>query len=160
MNWKTPDQSQLSDLFRGQTVSKVNEIHNQYGDQLMKKLIAVAGLVSLAACGGSADEPGEAEDLDTAAAEVIPSTSAGTYSSTTEDGTEVSVNLNADGSYAVVQGGETVESGTWEDNIRGTCLTAEGGDGEDCWNIQPGAEEGMMDITGGDGETMSYSYES
>lgn len=126
----------------------------------MKKFIAVAALASLAACGGGADEASEAEDIDAAAADVIPSTSAGTYTSTAEDGTEVAVALNADGTYAVTQGEETVESGTWEDNIRGTCLTAEGGDGEDCWNIQPGAEEGMMDITGGDGETMSYSYES
>ncbi|GAA5057521.1 hypothetical protein GCM10023208_23100 [Erythrobacter westpacificensis] len=125
----------------------------------MKKLIAVAALASLAACGGSADEPAEDASLDEAAAEVIPSTSAGTYTSTTEDGTEVSVALNADGTYTVMQGGEQVESGTWEDNIRGTCLTAEGGDGEDCWNIQPGAEDGTMDITGSDGETMNYSYE-
>jgi hypothetical protein len=125
----------------------------------MKKLIAVAALASLAACGGGADDAAEADDIDEAAAEVIPSTTAGTYTSTTEDGTEVAVALNADGTYAVMQGGETVETGTWEDNIRGTCLTAEGGDGEDCLNIQAGAEEGMMDITGGDGETMSYSYE-
>ena len=51
------------------------------------------------------------------------------------------------------------KSGTWEDNIRGTCLTAAGGDGEDCWNIQPGAEAGMMDVTDSNGDTMSYSYE-
>jgi len=125
----------------------------------MKKLIAVAAIATLAACGGDADAPVEDDSIDAAVEEVIPSTSAGTYTSTSEDGTEVSVALNADGTYAVMEGGETVESGTWEDNIRGTCLTAEGGDGEDCWNIQPGAEDGMMDITGADGETMSYSFE-
>lgn len=125
----------------------------------MKKLLAVAAIATLAACGGGADDPAEADDIEEAAAEVIPATSAGTYTSATEDGTEVAVALNADGTYAVMQAGETVETGTWEDNIRGTCLTAEGGDGEDCWNIQPGAEEGMMDITGADGETMSYSFE-
>ncbi|MFB0611544.1 hypothetical protein [Aurantiacibacter poecillastricola] len=124
----------------------------------MKKIIAVAAALSLAACGGNADEAGEEVAEDSAAAEVIPSTSAGTYTSTTEDGTEVAVMLNADGTYAVTQGGEQVESGTWEDNIRGTCLTAEGGDGEDCWNIQPG-EAGMMDVTDSTGETMSYSFE-
>lgn len=125
----------------------------------MKKLIAVAAIASLAACGGGADDATEAQVDEEVAAEVLPSTSAGTYTSTTEDGTEVAVSLNADGTYSVVQGGEQVESGTWEDNIRGTCLTAEGGDGEDCWNIQPGTD-GMMDITGADGETMSYSFES
>lgn len=125
----------------------------------MKRLIAVAALASLAACGGGADEAVEDESLDEAAAEVIPDTKAGTYTSTTEDGTEVAVMLNADGTYAVMQGGEQVEAGTWEDNIRGTCLMAEGGDGEECWNIQPGAEEGMMDVTDGQGETMTYTYE-
>ena len=125
----------------------------------MKKLIAVAAFVSLAACGGGADEPAEDATLDEAAAEVTPTTNAGTYSSSTEDGTPVSVTLNADGTYIVMQDEEQVESGTWEDNVRGTCLTAEGGDGEDCWTITPGAEEGMMDITGSDGTTASYSYE-
>jgi len=125
----------------------------------MKKLIAIAGIATLAACGGGTDEPAEDASLDEAAAEVIPATSAGSYTSTTPDGVEVVVALNADGSYTVSEGGEQVEAGTWEDNIRGTCLTAEGGDGENCFNIQPGAEEGMMDITGPDGETMSYSFE-
>ncbi|WAT18479.1 hypothetical protein OZN62_02545 [Aurantiacibacter sp. MUD11] len=126
---------------------------------MMKKIIAVAGAFALAACGGSADDPVEDESLDDAVDAVIPDTSAGTYTSTNPEGVEVSVALNADGTYTVSEGGEMVESGTWEDNIRGTCLTAEGGDGEDCWNIQPGAEEGMMDVTGADGETMSYSFE-
>ncbi len=137
-----------------------HHIHKRNREISMKKLIAVAALASLAACGGGTDEATEAEIEDEAAADVIPSTTAGTYTSTTEDGTEVSVSLNADGTYTVVQGGEQVEAGTWEDNIRGTCLMAEGGDGEECWNIQPGAEEGMMDVTDGQGETMSYSFEA
>jgi hypothetical protein len=125
----------------------------------MKKLIAIAGIATLAACGGGADEPTEDTAIDEAAAAVIPETSAGTYTSTTPDGAEVVVALNADGSYTVSEAGEQVEAGSWEDNIRGTCLTAEGGDGENCFNIQPGAEAGMMDVTGPDGETMSYAFE-
>ncbi|MWV27897.1 hypothetical protein [Aurantiacibacter rhizosphaerae] len=126
----------------------------------MKKLIAVAALVSLAACGGGADDANEAQIDETVTTDVIPSNTAGTYTSTSEDGSEVSLTLAEDGTYSVMQGGEQVESGTWEDNIRGTCLTAEGGDGEDCWNIQPGTEAGMMDVTDSNGDTMSYSYES
>lgn len=129
----------------------------------MKKLIAVAtavsGALALAACGGGSDEPTEA-DIDADAAEAgIPVTNAGTYTSTTPEGVEVSVMLNADGSYAVTEGGEQIESGSWTDENRGTCLVAEGGEGEDCYNIVPAAEEGMMDVTGPDGETMSYSFE-
>ncbi|RIV88748.1 hypothetical protein [Aurantiacibacter zhengii] len=125
----------------------------------MKKLIAVAALAALAACGGDADEPVEDASLDQAAADVIPETSPGTYSSTTPDGAEVSVMLNDDGTYAVMQDGEQVEAGSWEDNVRGTCLTAEGGDTQDCWNIEPAGEDGMMNITGTDGQTLSYTFE-
>ena len=125
----------------------------------MKKLIAIAGIATLAACGGGTDEPTEDTSIDDAAAAVIPETNAGTYTSTTPDGEEVVVALNADGSYTVTQAGEQVEAGTWEDNIRGTCLTAEGGEGENCVNIQATDEEGMVDITDANGETMSYSFE-
>jgi len=125
----------------------------------MKKLIAIAGIATLAACGGGTDEPTEDTSIDEAVADVIPQTHAGTYTSTTPDGAEVVVVLNEDGSYTVSEGGEQVEAGAWEDNIRGTCLTAEGGDGENCFNIQAAEEEGMMDITGPDGETMNYSFE-
>lgn len=129
----------------------------------MKKIIvvatAVAGALTLAACGGGADEASEAEIDDSAADSVLPETSAGTYTSTTPDGAAVSMVLNADGSYSVTEGEAQVEAGTWEDNIRGTCMTAEGGDGEECYNIVPAADEGMVDVTGPDGETMSYSFE-
>lgn len=126
----------------------------------MKKIIAFASAsalaFTLAACGGSdTDDPVEAEieELD----EVIPSGSAGTYSFTDEEGVVVAVSLAEDGTYAITEGGETVESGTWEDNIRGTCLTAEG-QSENCWNIQPSETEGMVDITNGEGVTNSYEF--
>ncbi|MEL1250160.1 hypothetical protein [Aurantiacibacter gilvus] len=129
----------------------------------MKKLIAVATAVSgalvLAACGGGADEPTEADIDEDAANAVLPDTKAGTYTSTTPEGVEVSVSLNADGTYSVMEGGEQVETGNWEDNIRGTCMMPEGGEGEDCYNIAPAGEDGMVDVTGPDGETMNYSFE-
>ncbi len=124
----------------------------------MKKLIAVAALATLAACGGDAEDASEAEIDETIATQPMSATNAGTYTSTAEDGSEVSVTLAENGTYTVMQGGDMVEAGTWEDNDRGTCLTAEGGDGEDCWSIQPGVD-GMMDVTDSTGETMSYNYE-
>lgn len=133
------------------------------GEDQMKKIIAVAtamtGALALAACGGDADEPTEANiDAETVDS-VLPDTNAGTYTSTTPEGAEVAVILNADGTYSVTEAGNEVETGTWEDNIRGTCLVATGGEGEDCYNIAPAAEEGMVDITGPDGEQMSYAFE-
>ncbi len=128
----------------------------------MKKIIALAGAFALAACGGSeADAPTDAETTAAAPAEdaALPTTSAGTYTSVAEDGAEVAVSLGADGNYTVMEGGASVETGTWEDNIRGTCLTPAAGGGENCWNIEPGTEAGTMNITDADGETLTYSFE-
>ena len=130
----------------------------------MKKIIAIASApvlaLSLAACGGSADEADENESLDEAVEEVAAASNAGTYTSTSEDGAEIVVSLDAEGGYSITSNGEAVESGSWEENDNGTCMTAEGGDGEDCFSIVPGEDAGMMDVTGPDGETSSYSYES
>ena len=123
----------------------------------MKKIIAVAGALALAACGGNAEEPVEAEaEVEETAVAASP---AGTYTSTTEDGAEVAVSLNDDGTYSVTENGEEVDAGTWEDGEEGTCLTAEG-EAPSCFDIAPGAEEGMFDVTGPDGEARSYSFES
>ncbi|QZH74646.1 MAG: hypothetical protein JY451_13430 [Erythrobacter sp.] len=128
----------------------------------MKKIIALAGAFALAACGGNdAEAPADGEIAveDTAADAPMPTTQTGTYSSLSDDGTEVAVTLNADNTYTVMEGETSVETGTWEDNVRGTCLTPASGGGENCWNIQPGTEAGTMDITDADGETRTYTFE-
>ncbi len=126
----------------------------------MKKIVAFAGAsalaLSLAACGGSdVDEPTEAE-IDTADT-VIPETSAGTYTGTTEDGTEWSSTLNADGTFEDYEGGELVRTGTWEDNIRGTCFVNDGEEGEECYNIGEVQADGTIEVTGPDGETFTMT---
>lgn len=130
----------------------------------MKKIVAVAtaltGALTLAACGGGADDPTEAEIDEATVESVMPDAGAGTYTGSTPDGDELVLSMAADGTYTVSVAGEQTETGTWENNIRGTCLTAEGDDGEACWNIMPGEEEGMVDITGPDGETRSFSFEA
>lgn len=129
----------------------------------MKKIIALAGAFALAACGGNeAEAPAE---TDAAATEVVedaplPTTSPGTYTSLADDGSEVAVALAADGSYTVSTGGSETEAGTWEDNVRGTCLTPANGGGENCWNIQPGTEAGTVTITDADGESRTFTFTS
>ncbi|APE28846.1 hypothetical protein [Aurantiacibacter gangjinensis] len=125
----------------------------------MKKLIAIAGAMALAACGGDAEEPAETGADETAVAPMNDATAPGTYTSTTEDGQEVVVTLANDGTYTVTEGGEQMDAGTWEDTENGTCLTAPGAE-PTCFDITPGSENGMYDITGPDGQAMSYSYES
>ncbi|MXO93060.1 hypothetical protein GRI62_05500 [Erythrobacter arachoides] len=127
----------------------------------MKTIIALVAAPVLAlgvvACGGNdADAPTEANiESDTAANPMVPTTAAGTYTSTTEDGTDLSLTLNGDGSYTMMQGGQQTEAGTWEDNIRGTCLTAQGAS-ETCYNIQPGTTAGTVSITDNEGVVREF----
>ena len=119
----------------------------------MKKLIAIAALtLTLAACGGGDD----AAQTDTAAtAETdAPASSAGTYVGGPA-GQEVTSVLAADGTFTDTMNGEVVRSGTWEDNIRGTCFVEEGVEGEACYNMAAPTADGMVDVTGPDGVTTA-----
>ena len=128
----------------------------------MKKTFAITGAIAasltLAACGGDADEPTEAvihEGEETEAA----ASNAGTYSSLTEDGETIAISLNTDGSYTVTEAGNEVEAGTWEDTADGTCWTAAGDEEATCAAFAPGEEDGTVVMTPTDGEAMIFSYE-
>ncbi|KLI63981.1 hypothetical protein [Aurantiacibacter marinus] len=130
----------------------------------MKTIFALAGVcaasLTLAACGGNdAAEPTEAVIDDTVATTPVAS-DAGTYTSLTEDGTELAISLNADGSYAVTEAGEQVETGTWEDTAEGACWTAQGAAEADCATFAPGVEAGTVDMTNSAGDTLTFSYTS
>jgi len=115
----------------------------------MKKLIAVAALtLTLAACGGG-DEAAEGE-VAVAADTDTPAGSAGTYVGGAE-GAEVTSVLNTDGTFTDTLNGEVIRSGTWEDNIRGTCFVEEGVEGEACYNMAVPAADGTVEVTGPDG---------
>lgn len=124
----------------------------------MKRIIAAAALFALAACGGSEGEDGAANGAEEASdAAAVPATSAGTYVGTDSEGTEVTFVLGADGTFEHREGGEVVRTGTWEDNIRGTCFIEEGVEFDQCYNIVPVGEDGTVDVTGPDGVTMSMT---
>lgn len=125
----------------------------------MKKIVAIAGIFALAACGG---EETETADLETEeeVATMTASDPSGTYSMTSEEGEEVTWVLNEDGTYEQMAGGEVIQSGTWEETIRGTCLTAEGGEGEQCYNFGQPGPDGTVEVTGPDGETVMMTKEA
>ena len=122
----------------------------------MRACIALASVALLAACGGGSDTAAPEEAVVEEDSMAMPD-SAGTYTGTDAEGVEMAWMLSDDGTYEATSDGEVVETGTWEDTMRGTCLTAEGGEGEECYNIQPGTEDGMVEVTGPDGETMTMS---
>jgi|GEM_PF-3540537 len=128
----------------------------------MKKTFAITGAIAasltLAACGGDADEPTEAvidEGEETEAA----ASNAGTYSSLTEDGETIAISLNEDGSYTVTEAGNVDETGTWEDTDEGTCWTAADAEEATCATFAPGVEDGTVVMTPAEGAPMTFSYE-
>lgn len=87
----------------------------------MKKIIVVAGLVTLAACSkpeateeaAPAEAATEAPAVTTTAADGGPST--GTWEVTMADGTKITSQVKEDGTYEVKDAeGKVVETGKWE----------------------------------------------
>lgn len=124
----------------------------------MKKLVALAGVVSLAACGGGETETADTAEVAGEEVAAVPD-SAGTYTGTDLEGRETTWVLNEDGTYEIMADGEMVESGAWIDTVRGTCLTAEGAEEEQCYNFVAG-EGDTFEVTGPEGETITMTRES
>lgn len=124
----------------------------------MRKLVLVAGVLALSACGGEADVAEEETAVVEEEVVEVPSV-VGTYVATTEDGTEWTGTINADGTTVVEVGGEVVETGTWRSADDGTtCFindTEEGEepDEEDCMTFGEVQEDGTLEVVGSDGET-------
>jgi len=123
----------------------------------MKKLIAIAAALTLAACGGGDDAADAGSDSAPAASSAsdMPADSTGTYVGTGADGEEVTTTLNADGTFQDTVGGEVIRSGTWEDAMRGTCFVEEGVEGEMCYNMGAPGPDGTVEVTGPDGVTTT-----
>lgn len=126
----------------------------------MKLIVKLAGALApalaLAACGGDSD----ADNADVPADEVATApNSAGTYSGTDPEGAEIVWTLDPAGTYEAQADGETMETGTWEDTIRGTCLTGEGSEGEQCYNFGEVGADGTLEVTGPDGASITMTKE-
>lgn len=81
----------------------------------MRKFIAAASALALAACGSADAEVDPAAETASIAEEVIMSDSplVGTYGGMTEEDEPWTSTINADGSYEDTVSGEVVETGNW-----------------------------------------------
>jgi hypothetical protein len=116
----------------------------------MKKLIAIAGIATLAACNQSepAPEPVETE----AAAPVEQMSLVGVYEETTEDGKTLVTTINEDGTYTESIDGEVTESGTWTQVDGQDCFDPEGDEAPTrCFTTSEMAEDGTFTATPADG---------
>lgn len=129
----------------------------------MKKLILLAGVASLAACGGDADE---AAVEDTATDEVVVEevteapTYVGTHTVYDAEGTSLGTTVtNADGTYTDTNADGSTGAGTWAMNDMGQiCFDPDGDEeGETCWT--KGEEtDGRVAWTNPDGETVMVDF--
>ncbi len=119
----------------------------------MKKLIALAAVATLAACGERAEEapaPAETTAEATAAAADDPT---GTYSVKMADGTTGTTVINADGTYVDTGADGTQERGTFVRRNGQDCFDPEGDEPEECFTVSAPNPDGSFTATTVDGKT-------
>jgi hypothetical protein len=123
---------------------------------IMRKLVAITGILVLAACGGEAETV--AEGTSTEAVAEVPAV-VGTYVGTDDDGAEWTGVIKPDGTTEVLVAGEVVETGTWRSGDNGTtCFTANPAEGEEaepesCMTFGEVQADGTVEVTDSNGET-------
>ena len=122
----------------------------------MKKLIALAAIAALAACGDreaeapAAEETTAAADTTTAAAE---GTQPGTYTVKMADGSTGTTVINADGTYTDTDSAGKVMKGTFARKDGKDCFDPEGDEAEQCWTVGVAGADGSFTATAPDGKT-------
>jgi ABC-type transport system substrate-binding protein len=122
----------------------------------MKKLIALAALAALAACG---DRTEEAAPEDTATAEATTAAAGmgedptGSYTVTMTDGSTGTTVINADGTYVDTDKDGKQVKGTFARRDGKDCFDPEGEGAEECWTIGTTNPDGSFTATAPDGKT-------
>jgi hypothetical protein len=119
----------------------------------MKKLIALAAIATLAACGERAEEAPAPVDTTAAAAMPAETDPAGTYDVKMADGTMGKTTINADGTYVDIGADGTEERGTFTRANGQDCFDPEGDAPAVCWTVGPPAADGSFTATTVDGKT-------
>ena len=119
----------------------------------MKKLIAAASVLAIAACA----EPAPVEEApEEVAEEAAPATGGpGTFEVTYADGSVGMLTTSEDGSFSAMLGEES-GSGTVTEVDGKVCFDADGDEeGATCWTNSDVADDGSWTSTSDDGETVT-----
>ena len=127
---------------------------------MMKKLVIIAALASLAACSQQTEKAAEAEAAPTEATATAATDSAspvGDYDVKMADGKMAKTSINADGTY--------VDTGPDGKEIKGKfarkdgkdCFDPDGDEAEACWTSTTPAADGSFTSTGPDGATVTVT---
>lgn len=121
----------------------------------MKKLIAAASVLAIAACSQPATEEEAVEEVVEEAAPAVGGP--GTYEVTYADGSVGMLTTSEDGTFSATIGDQT-GSGTVSEADGKVCFDPEGDDPEQptmCWTSSAPAEDGSWTSTSDDGETVT-----
>ncbi len=130
----------------------------------MKKLVVLAGVFTLAACGGNDAEVAETEIASGEAAEAVEEAGAasplvGSYGGEGEGGEAWVSSLNADGTYQDVVGGEVSETGQWTHEGDQLCFNPDAEEGtvseQTCLTLVNVNEDGSLVMSDADGNEMT-----
>jgi len=119
----------------------------------MKKLIALAAVAALAACGDRAADAPAAEDTTAAMAPADDAgTMAGSYNVKMADGTMGTTVINADGTYVDTDKDGKQIMGTFARKDGKDCFDPDGDDPQECWTVTTPGADGSFTAPGADGK--------
>jgi len=124
---------------------------------MRRVVLALLPLTILAACSSEPAEEPVAEETAAAVPTAANGSPAGAYEVTAADGTVTTTTLNADGTYADVDGeGTTVAEGTWAVADGKTCFTpTTEGVTPMCYTESPPAADGSFTATPDEGDPVT-----
>lgn len=126
----------------------------------MKKILLVAGIAALAACGQKEGAPA-ANDTNVAEANAVATPAAfqlneTTWTFTDKDGQAVQESIDASGNYVATSGAKEIDRGTSAMKDGKACFTStKDQSGETCWTVQPVAIGQSMETTSNKGEKLT-----
>ena len=127
---------------------------------MMKKLVMIAALTSLAACSQQAEKAAETETApaDAAATTATDSVSpVGDYDVKMADGTMAKSTINADGSYVDTGPDGKEVKGKYARKDGKDCFDPDGDEAEACWTSTAPSADGSFTATAPDGTTVTVT---
>ena len=125
----------------------------------MKRIVLVAGIAALAACGQNDSAPSANDTNAAAAAPVTPAEfqlNETTWTFTDKDGQAVQETIDDSGNYVATSGAKEIDRGTSAMKDGKACFTStKDQSGETCWTVQPVAIGQSMETTSNKGEKLT-----
>lgn len=127
----------------------------------MKRIVLVAGIAALAACGQNDSAPSANDTNAAGAAPVTPAEfqlNETTWTFTDKDGQAVQESIDASGNYVATSGAKEIDRGTSAMKDGKACFTsAMTKDGEVCWTTKPLEVGQSFETTSDKGEKLTVT---